>query len=502
MFQGTASDVGKSTIVLSTLKILKDRGVNAAPFKAQNMALNSYAAIGGEIGRAQAIQAEAAGIFPSVEMNPILLKPNGDGKSHVIVKGKFYRSMTAKQYYEKTDTLWKSVIDSYKKLEKQFDVIIIEGAGSPAEFNLKDKEIANMKIAHFAKSKVILVADIDRGGVFASIVGTLNLLDKKDKALIKGIIINKFRGDVSLLDQASDFLNKKAGKPLFGIMPYIDNLVLDQEDSMALENNRSNSFLDKKSGVKKINVAVVRLPLMSNFTDFESLKLEPDINLTFVASPESLDNAHLIIIPGSKNTMKDLIYLHENGFSKKLAKIAPSKTVIGICGGLQCLGKFIEDKKQSNPSLKKIKGIGLLPITTFMDDRKITDRVKARTTAPILQLSDKITVGYEIHFGKTKPLEKTTPLFKIIERNGRETEENDGFVSKDKNVFGTYIHGLFDSKEFKRAFLNLVRVKNNLTPIDGGVDYFKFKQKQIQRVAKVFEENVAVDSILEFIGVK
>ena len=436
MFQGTSSHVGKSILTAALCRIFYREGKKVAPFKAQNMALNSFVTADGlEMGRAQVAQAEAANILPQVEMNPVLLKPTGNSTSQVIINGKPVGVMSAAEYHKNFALkAFDAVKDALQKLSAEFEVIVIEGAGSPAEVNLKSHDIVNMRVAKYLNAPVILVADIDRGGALASIVGTLELLDEDERDLVKGIVINKFRGDVNLFLPAVEFLENKTKKPVLGIIPYIENLGIDDEDSVSLD--------EKISHDGEIKISVVRLNKISNFTDFDSLAGEPDVNLTYAKNPSELDDADLIILPGSKNTSEDLVYLRENNFAEKILFMAKKNIpVIGICGGFQMLGKKISDPLQTESNHTEMDGLKLLPIETTFSTEKFTKQVTIDEENFIFldeEISAKNLVGYEIHSGVTKNL-------------------GDKKILAQKNIFGTYVHGIFDNDKFRRDILNAVR---------------------------------------------
>ena len=468
MFQGTSSHVGKSILTTALCRIFFREGKKVAPFKAQNMALNSFVTADGlEMGRAQVAQAEAANILPQVEMNPVLLKPTGNSTSQVIIFGKPVGVMSAADYHKNFSLkAFDAVKDAVKILEKNFDTIVIEGAGSPAEINLKSHDIVNMRVAKYLNAPVILVADIDRGGALASIVGTLELLDDDEKNLVKGLVINKFRGDKNLLMPAVDFLENKTKKPVLGIIPYIEKIGIDDEDSVSLD--------EKISKNAEIKIAVIRLGKISNFTDFDSLAGEPDVNLFYAKNPSELDDADLIILPGSKNTSEDLIFLRENNFAEKILSLVKKNIpVIGICGGFQMLGEKIFDPNKTESNFTELDGLKLLPIETTFSKEKFTRQIKIAEenfTFFDEKISAKNLVGYEIHSGVTKNLNS-----KIL---------------AEKNIFGTYVHGIFDNDKFRRDILNLIRRKKNLPPLEVTRNIFAEKQKNYERLAKIVRENL------------
>ena len=471
MFQGTSSHVGKSILTTALCRIFFREGRRVAPFKAQNMALNSFVTADGlEMGRAQVAQAEAANLLPRVEMNPVLLKPTGNQTSQVIINGRAVGVMSAAAYHQGYSLkAFAAVKAALKKLSAEFDTIIIEGAGSPAEVNLKANDIVNMRVAKFLNAPVILVADIDRGGALASLVGTLELLDDDERELVKGLVINKFRGDVNLLLPAVDFLEKKTSKPVLGIVPFIEKLGIDDEDSVSLD--------EKISSDGEISIAVIRLGKLSNFTDFDSLAGEADVKLFYATEPDELDAADVIILPGSKNTSEDLLGLRENHFAEKiLQRVQAGAALVGICGGFQMLGEKIFDPLQTESNHAELDGLKLLPIETTFTAEKFTRQV----TLPEIDFNflgsrivSKNLDGYEIHAGKSNLGDK-----KIIAAG---------------NVFGTYVHGIFDNDDFRRKFLNAVRLKKNLPPLASTRNVQAEKQKNYERLAKIVRENLNMD---------
>jgi adenosylcobyric acid synthase len=462
MFGGTGSDVGKSVLTAGFCRVLSRRGMRVAPFKAQNMALNSAVTPeGGEIGRAQAVQAQACGIPPHVDMNPVLLKPNSDMGSQVIVQGKVVGTMKVAEYNAYKPEAFVRVGESFARLKSAFDFIVIEGAGSIAEINLKRHDIANLKVAAMAGCPVILVADIDRGGVFAQIVGTIELLEPAERALVKGVIINKFRGDASLLQPGLDFVEARTGVPVLGVVPYFSGFRIPEEDSVALE-KRGNGTLwglkERRRGKDKIHVGVVKHARISNYTDFDPLEAEPDVELHYIEAAGKLDGIDLLILPGSKSTTTDLFFLMEWGlFSAIKAFRGP---VVGICGGYQMLGKRVLDPLAIESDIREAEGIGLLDVETTMLRDKETHQALARllpASAPLAPGCQGELAGYEIHMGETLLGPGARPFATITRRSGREVEIHDGAVSADGRVFGTYLHGIFDNAEFRTALLNRVR---------------------------------------------
>ena len=509
MVQGTGSDVGKSILVCALCRILQQEGLKVSPFKAQNMSNNSYVTVGGgEMGRAQVAQAEAAGLLPVVEMNPILLKPTGNNGSQIITMGKPIGHMTANEYYGNKDQMLDIAKEAYSALSEQYDIIVIEGAGSPAEVNIKDNDIVNMKIAEIADAPVILVTDIERGGSFAWIVGTLELLNSDERERVCGIIINKFRGDMGILEPGIEMLEERIGKPVLGVLPYFTDINIDNEDSVCLDN--SDRKLDNKNykpSESKIDIVVIRLPRISNFTDFDVLKREKDICIRFVDDAQSIGKPDLIIIPGSKNTIGDLTFIKENGIADKIKDLAKSGTmVIGVCGGYQMLGKEIRDSENAESKITQIRGLGLIDAKTTFMLQKNTYQIKARLHSDLASRSDlnnfntrSELTGYEIHMGETELLNGTLPFLKIIERSEKEVCMDDGAVSDDGNVIGTYVHGIFDNDEFRLELINCLRRKKGLSPIQTE-DLSKVdKEKQYDKLADLFRKNMKMDLIFGLI---
>ncbi|NOY64207.1 MAG: cobyric acid synthase, partial [Nitrospirae bacterium] len=461
MIQGTGSGVGKSLIVAGLCRILSDMKIRVAPFKAQNMALNSFVTKdGGEIGRAQALQAEAARVEPSVYMNPVLLKASGEKGAQVVLNGRVHSNMTAKDYYEFRHTAWPVVTEAWQRLAEEFDIILIEGAGSPAEINLMDKEIVNMAVARYTGSPVVLVGDIDRGGVFASLYGTVALLDG-DASRIRAFIINRFRGDISILEPGNRLITEKTGIPVIGVIPYIRDLVLNEEDGLSL-NNRTTDYS------RPLKITILRTPFISNFTDFDPFLFEPDVQLLFSLRKEDILQSDLVIVPGSKNTIKDLVYLKERGIDILLRERAKTDGyIIGICGGYQMLGKRIKDPFGVESEYKSMDAIGLLDVETDLKESKTTSQVTASLdrSIPLINNTYENLKGYEIHMGESLT---DNPLFTIKRTAGNKTVR-DG--SAKGPVWGTYIHGIFDNDRLRRDMLNSLRERKGLPPVESVVRY-------------------------------
>lgn len=514
MLQGTASDVGKSILAAGLCRILAQDGFRVAPFKSQNMALNSGVTHKGEeMGRAQIFQAEAAGIEPDARMNPILLKPTGERHSQVIVLGKKVSDMNAASYHQFKTQLFEQVISSYNLLAAEYQIIVIEGAGSPAEINLREHDIVNMGLAERIDAPVILVADIDRGGVFASIYGTLALLSDSERQRVKGVIINKFRGDVTLLQPGIDMIEAMTNVPVLGVIPML-SIHIEDEDSVALSKHKYHT--ENTSDDQLLDIAVIKLPYIANFTDFNPLLQQPDVRLRYIQPGQQISQADLIIIPGSKNTLADLHYLYNSGLAAEIQQLAALNTpVIGICGGYQMLGCKIIDGIESQ--IHSLPGLGLLACHTYFTPEKTTHRVTATITAPakgLFQFCQGTTIqGYEIHMGKTNPLNEagkqndtlnseTTYYFSqcdLVDTDNKQPHR-DGMVSADGNVMGTYIHGLFDEGEFSRHLLNALRQRRGWSPLSEPISFSQFKQNQYDQLASAMRQHLDMAKIYQIIN--
>ena len=491
MIQGTASSVGKSIIVAALCRIFHQDGFQVAPFKAQNMALNSFVTKeGGEIGRAQAVQAEAAGIEPSVHMNPVLLKPQAGASSQVIVLGKVAKNLEASQYYDYAPYLLGITEDSLNQLRSAYDIVVIEGAGSPAEINLKEREIVNMRVARMAGAPVLLVGDIDRGGVFAFLIGTLELLSKEERDLIKGFIINKFRGDLELLKPGLRFLEKNTGKPVLGVVPYFRGITIAQEDSVYLDERPT----DSANG--DVDIAIIRLPHISNYDDFDPLE-EQGCTVRYITNPSELGNPDLIILPGTKSTIADLIYLKQQGLAQAIIQRAKADTpVIGICGGYQMLGKTVDDPYRIESKEGGVAGLGLLNNETTFNHTKTTTQIKARVIADgglLGGLKGIEITGYEIHMGQTRN-QNCLPAFQVLETPQGKADYFNGAISSNRLIFGTYIHGLFHNTNFTYAFLNRLRQLRGL-PLATAISIDK--QAQYDKLAEIIRQNLNMSQVYQ-----
>ncbi|MDK2820520.1 MAG: adenosylcobyric acid synthase [Clostridia bacterium] len=501
MLQGTSSNVGKSILAAALCRIFFREGYRVAPFKSQNMALNSGATPdGGEIGRAQLVQAYAAGIKPRVEMNPVLLKPTGHASSQVVVLGRPVGNVGARKYHgDFNQQLWKKVEEAYAALDREFEIIVIEGAGSPAEVNLKKNEIANMRVAQLANAPVLLVADIDRGGALASVVGTLELLESEERDRVAGIIINKFRGDLDLLKPALEFLENKTGKPVLGVIPYISDHGLPEEDSVYFEGVKNRDTENDE-----VEIAVIKLPCISNFTDFDALKHEVGVNLRFVDDKEDLGNPDLIIIPGSKSTISDLLWLRKQGLEEAIKSLVKEGTpLVGICGGYQILGQKISDPEHVETDQEVIDGFGLLPIRTIFKNTKKTNQVEGEVTGtgPFLETIQGLKVkGYEIHMGDSYVRGKS--VFKITRRGGESVNINDGALSSDGLIWGTYIHGILDNDLFRQHVLSILRKRRGLDANINGLNFEAYQEQCFNSLAEQVARHLDLSRLAEIMGLE
>jgi adenosylcobyric acid synthase len=509
MIQGTGSGAGKSLVAAAFCRIFRDLGLKVAPFKAQNMALNSYVTIeGGEIGRAQALQAEAAGIEPSVDMNPVLLKASGEMGSQVVLQGKVHSTMKARQYYAFRKEAWEAVRTSYAKLSRNRDMVVIEGAGSPAEINLMDVDIVNMAMARHARAPVLLVGDIDKGGVFASLYGTVKLLGR-DSRRIKAFVINKFRGDPAILRPGLDMIRKRTGVPVVGVIPYIRDLGLPEEDGLALGRDGFTQPA-QASGGNAIRIVVVKLQYISNFTDFDPFYHETDVEILYSARASDIENADLVIVPGTKNTVKDLLLLRERSLDTSIRNAYKrGNMVMGMCGGYQMLGRKIFDPHGVESSHCEIEGMGLLDIETTFGKEKRTCRVEAEiingkelgvnsnaTKAPTLK-------GYEIHMGESTGDVRLFNIRRTPSDSSSLTSHSSQVLdgSQKGTCWGTYLHGVFDNDLFRRDILNLLRTRKGLARLEEPTcSYADIRDKAIDRLAAVVRTNIDMDFIGEMIG--
>lgn len=499
MIQGTASSVGKSLIAAALCRIFRDEGFSVAPFKSQNMALNScVTADGGEIGRAQALQAEAARIEPTVEMNPILLKPEPAMHSQVVVLGKPVGSMHWTAYCVMMPSLRETIRTCLEKLRARHDLIVIEGAGSPAEINLRRSDIVNMHVAKAADAPVILVGDIDKGGVFAQLVGTMELLARDERDRVAGFMINKFRGEAAPLKGGLDFISDRFGIPVLGVVPWISRLRIADEDSVALQ-----SRAPRLPSASELYLAVVKLPCISNYDDVLTLEYEPGVNLRFIDEAGELEGADLVILPGTKSTVSDLEWLRREGFASEIiARAARGAMVLGICGGCQMLGEIIEDPYAIESSAPLAEGLGLLPLRTRFEKEKTTAHVVARPSAGWLApdgIAPEIT-GYEIHMGAVTREDSARPAFTILSRNGARMLHSDGAVSNEGNVVGTMLHGIFENESVRRAMLGVLRRRRNLPAPIGG-EAVAGRNAEYDRLAAAVRATIDIGALRQIIGI-
>lgn len=498
MFCGTASDVGKSVITAGFCRCLVKRGITVAPFKSQNMSLNSFVTEeGGEIGRAQAMQAQACDINPHTDMNPVLLKPNSDTGSQVVVQGRVVANMNVSEYDSFKPQAFERVRESFERLRDAYEFIAIEGAGSISEINLKENDIANLKIARMARCPVILVADIDRGGVFAQIVGTIELLEPHERAAIRGVIINKFRGDASILASGIEFIRERTGLPVLGVLPWLPDLSLPAEDSVIL--GHRSKVINLLTSQKRIHIGVLKLPRISNFTDFDPLQTETDVVVSYFEVPDQLDGLDVLIIPGSKSTIADLYFLMERGIYDAIKSF--KGRIIGICGGYQMLGQRVIDPDSVESSVKEATGLGLLPVETKLLLEKETHQALAYLEDSGLVVAadcNGVMTGYEIHMGVTTHLDVPRPFARIFRRGDSSVNIEDGSVSPDGRVFGTYLHGIFDNPRFREVYLNRIRMEKGM-PLRRGTQK-KPLDDPFERLADHMEQHLDMKQILAICG--
>lgn len=499
MLQGTSSNVGKSVLAAAFCRIFYQEGYLTAPFKAQNMALNSFVTVeGGEMGRAQVVQAQAAGREPDVRMNPILLKPTGQASSQVILLGKSQGTFPAQRYHgEYQKMAWPAVETSLRQLRKENEILVIEGAGSPAEVNLKANDIVNMRVARAIQAPVLLIADIDRGGALASVVGTLELLEPEERALVKGIILNKFRGDIQLLQPALDFLREKTGIPVIGVVPYFSEFSIPEEDSVVLEREKRRE--EPELG-ERLDIVVIRLPYISNFTDFDALRDEADVQVRYVSDPAALGRPDLVIIPGSKNTLADLRFLHESGLAARLQEgWSKDLPLIGICGGYQMLGRVVRDPLHMESDLDVIQGLSILALETEILPEKHTVQSQGRILADTLffhHCQGETISGYEIHMGSSLIDEGQLPLFEL-QAQGKTYQ--DGLQAG--TAFGTYLHGIFDNDPLRQALLGwLWQRRRKDRPLVGSPSQATLREQALNQLAELVRKSVDLAAVRAMMG--
>ena len=486
MFQGTGSNAGKSILTAALCRILRQDGVSVAPFKAQNMSLNSFVTVdGGEMGRAQVLQAQACRLEPDVRMNPILLKPNSDTGSQVILLGKPYANLDVMGYIEIKRQALAQVHQAYDSLASEYEAIVIEGAGSPGEVNLKQHDIVNMKMARYANAPVILIGDIDRGGVFASFVGHLEVMEEWERRLVVGFLINKFRGDASLLHDATEYVKQFTGKPTLGVIDYVADLGLPDEDSVSF---KDNSEFHHQQPNPSVEIAVISLPHISNQTDIDPFRIEPDVSLQVVSRPEQLHQPDVIVLPGSKNVIHDLAWLHQSGLADRIKQLVSSNTrLVGICGGYQMLGQVIRDPLSIESDTGGHVGLGFLDLETHMAEAKILRRTRARHLPTGCDV-----IGYEIHHGVTH---QSDPLPFLVSADKTIV----GVQNDSGRIWGTYLHGVFDSDLFRRHFLDLLRCDHGLEPL-GSVQAVYDLEPALDRLADQVRDSVSVEQLYSLMG--
>lgn len=493
MVVGTTSHAGKSLITTALCRILHRKGWRVAPFKGQNMALNAYVTTtGAEIGYAQAVQAWAAGVSPQVEMNPILLKPQGNMASQIIMKGRPVAVVNAMDYYEQYfDVGWQSIKESLRRLGDDFDLVVCEGAGSPAEINLKHRDLTNMRVAKHLEAPTVLVADIERGGVFAHIIGTLELLEPDERALIKGIIINKFRGHQSLLQPGLDWLEERTGIPVIGVVPWLEE-AFPAEDSLSLFNNRSA----KKES--ELTIAVIRFPRISNFTDFDPLEAEPSVTVRYVGLQENLGYPDAVVLPGSKTAIADLIALQRSGMAEAIQNYAAAGgTVIGICGGFQMLGNILADPEGIEGHEGRFKALSLLPMRTVITRHKIARQRQVTSKYP----QDGLPIaGYEIHQGRTQLVRPEPDDPNAISFETLFDDPSLGVVDDTMSIWGTYLHGIFDNGPWRRAWLNRLRQQRGLRSLPTGIaNYREQREAMLDSLADSVETHLNLEALLPYV---
>jgi adenosylcobyric acid synthase len=494
MVVGTTSHAGKSLFTAALCRILCRRGWRVAPFKGQNMALNAYVtASGGEIGHAQAVQAWAAGVTPRVEMNPILLKPQGDMTSQVVLKGRVVGKVGAADYYEQYfETGWQAIEESLARLGEEFDLVICEGAGSPAEINLKHRDLTNMRVARHLNAPTLLIADIERGGVFAHIVGTLELLEPEERALVKGIVINKFRGQRSLLQPGITWLEERTGVPVVGVVPWLDQAFPAEDSLSLLDRTTSHS-------TSEINIAVIRLPRISNFTDFDPLESESSVSVRYVGLKDSLGYPDAVILPGSKTTIADLIMMQRTGMAEAIQNYAAAGgTVMGICGGFQMMGKMLADPEGIEGQEGRYKGLGLLPLKTVITGQKVARQRLVTSNFPQVGLP---VTGYEIHQGRSHLLDLDTPDSEGASFKPLFDDANLGVVDSTQSIWGAYLHGIFDNGPWRRAWLNRLRQQRGLKSLPTGIsNYREQREAMLDSLADTVESYIDLTPIMPYLG--
>jgi adenosylcobyric acid synthase len=491
MVMGTASDVGKSVVVTGLCRLFARARVRVAPFKSQNMSNNAAVCPGGgEIGRAQAVQAEACGLQPIVDMNPVLLKPESDNGCQVVIGGRARFRMTVHDDQNYRERAWPEIVKSYHRLASNFDLIVIEGAGGASEVNLRERDVVNWRVAELADAPVLIVADIDKGGALAALVGTISLLSPMERDRVKGLLINKFRGDLALLSDGLRIIEDRTGVRVLGVLPYAANLDIPAEDSASLSKRNADG------GARPVKIGVVHLPCIANYTDFEALAREPDVHLQYVESPQDSEKFDLLCLPGSKSTLADLDWIYKSGWSQRIRDHHNSGgSIIGICAGYQMLGRAIADPLHVESSVSESAGLGLLEVETVFDQEKITALVRAAAC-----FSDHEVSGYEIHCGRIYRKSGAAP-FRIRERDGVPTDEIEGAISDDSRVLGTSIHGLLDKSGFRRDYLDSIRQRKGMEPLrDIAESAEAVRFRAYDRFADLLSVNLDISSIAALAG--
>jgi adenosylcobyric acid synthase len=493
MIQGTASHVGKSVITAAFCRLFARAGYRVAPFKAQNMSNNSFVtAEGGEMGRAQVFQAQAAGVEPHVDMNPVLLKPGADTSAQVVVLGQPVNTMDVRGYHAYQKIAFEAVKGALERLRRHYDLVILEGAGSPAEINLRGRDIVNMKVATLADAPVLLVGDIERGGVFASLVGTMALLKPSERKRVRGYIINKFRGDASLLDSGLAFLEKRTGVPVLGVLPYVFGLPVDEEDAVELNSQ------GPRPNFQGLQFGVIHLPHISNATDFAPLAESPGVEVRYIDSPETFGAPDVLILPGTKSTVADYEWLQRQGLADCIrGHVARGGWVIGICGGYQMLGGEVRDETGVESKRGVVAGLGLLPVITKFESLKQLTQIEAVSLLPGLEGAR--VRGYEIHQGRTTAEPDTPPAFRITQLFDQAVSQSDG-AQLGLPLFGTYVHGLFDHSDFRQAYLNRLREHKGLTPLPPHA--YDTRPKNFDHLADLLRDHLDVKRVGEIVGMK
>lgn len=498
MIQGTCSSAGKSLLTAALCRIFQRKGIRVTPFKAQNMSNNAAVCQdGSEIGRSQALQALAAGVEPTYQMNPVLLKPEADSRSQVIVNGRPWNHLNARDYFERSQALWTEITTALDTLREQYELIIIEGAGSPAELNLQEFDLVNMRVAHYAEAPVLLVGNIELGGIFAQLLGTQMLLPEADRQLLRGFIVNKFRGDQSLFDEGVTELEQRSGLPVLGVIPWIPNLRLPEEDAAPVEETRRQ----QATSCNDLDIAVIYLPRISNLDDVDALRYEPDVSIRFVRSVDRLGSPDAIILPGTKNTLDDLEWLRQTGLASAISEAAATGTeIVGICGGYQMLGTEIENPNRIESDRPSAEGLSLLPVRTVFENtnkqtRQTTGIVSG--TTPVPETAGMTVSGYEIHQGRS---ESSNGWLSI-----EEEDELDGAATDNHRIWGCYLHGLMTNDEFRTAWIQKLRFQRGDRPmasVEPVLSFAERTEQELNRLADAVESAIGEETLMQLAGLK